>query len=186
MMLKHWLSALLVSLLPLSVAVAKEDFAVQDAKTRLEGGVYLLDAEVDYRFSSKALDALENGVPLVLVLDIEVEKKRPWWWYDSEVASLEQRFEVQYHALSDQYLLSNLNSGALYAYPTLSSTADAVGDIRSLPLLDANLIEPDATYEVQLRSRLDIEALPLPLRPLAYVLPGWRLSSEWYACALTP
>ena len=185
-MSKRWLSTLLVSVLLLSSAFAEADFSVKDARTRLEGRVYLLDAEVDYRFSSKALDALENGVPLVLVLDIEVEKKRPWWWYDSEVASLEQRFEIQYHALSDQYLLSNLNSSALYAYPTLASTADAVGHIRDLPLLDANLIEPDATYEVQVRSRLDIEALPSPLRPLAYVLPGWRLSSDWYQCTLTP
>ncbi len=184
--MKRWLSTLVFALLPLSPVLADAEFAVEDAETRLEGGVYLLDAEVDYRFSDEALEALDSGVPLVLVLDIEVEQTRPWWWYDIEVATLEQRFEIQYHALSDQYLLSNINSGALYAYPTLSSIGDALGRIRSLPLLDANLIEPNATYEVQLRLRLDIEALPSPLRPLAYVTPGWRLSSDWYACALTP
>lgn len=185
-MLKRWLSALLLTLVPLSPAAASPGFVVVDAQTRLVEGVYLLDADVEYRFSPDALEALDNGVPLTLVLDIEVERKRPWWWYDAEVATLEQRFEIHYHALSDQYLLRNLNSGALYAFPTLASTLDSVGTIEALPLLDANLTEPDATYEVALRARLDIEALPLPLRPLAYVTPAWRLSSDWTACALTP
>jgi hypothetical protein len=30
-----------------------------------------------------------------------------------------------------------------------------------------------------LRARLDIEALPMLMRPLAYTLPSWRLSTGW-------
>lgn len=180
---RRWLCALLLALLPL--VAAAEGFAVRHASTRLVDKVYLLDARVDFRFSETALQALDNGVPLTLHLDIQVERKR-WWWLDRTVATLEQRYRLQYHAFSDKYLVHNLNSGALYTYPTLAGALTTVGHIRGLPLLDERLVEAGERYEVGLRVLLDIEALPAPLRPIAYLTPAWHLGSEWYTWSLTP
>lgn len=165
---------------------ADPDFYVQDANTRLVDHVYLLDAQIDFVFSRQTLDALDSGIPLTVRLDIEVRRTGPWWWFDGDVAALEQRFQLHFYPLSNQYLVRNLNSGALYAYPTLTSALDALGDVRGLPLLDDKLVEADEAYQVGLRARLDIESLPSPLRPLAYISPGWRLGSDWYVCSLTP
>lgn len=167
--------------LPLHAA----DFFITGINTRLHENVYLLDAHVDYRFSDEALNALDNGVPLTFELSIEIERKRKWW-LDSEVASLQQRYHLQYHPLSHQYLLQNLNSGAFYAFQSLSSALDAMGTLQDFPLLDAQLIEKDEKYEVLLHAELDIESLPSPLRPLAYISPAWRLNSDWYTWSLTP
>lgn len=162
-----------------------EEFAIRSANTRLVDNVYMLNASIDYRFSRRALDALENGVPLTIRLDIEVERLRSYW-LDEEIASLQQRYQLQYHALSGQHVLRNLNSGAANAHPSLESAVSALGMLVDFPLLDENLIDPAGEYEVSLKASLDIEALPSPLRPLAYLTPGWWHGSDWYSWSLTP
>lgn len=176
-----WLGLLM--LLPLQVHAS--DFFITGVHTRLQENVYLLDAYIDYRFSDEALEALENGVPLTFQLTIEIQRKRKWW-LDADVADLQQRYRLQYHALSHQYLLQNLNSGAFYAFHSLNAARDAMGTLRDFPLLDRQLVEPNERYEVLLHAELDIEALPSPLRPLAYITPAWRLNSDWYTWSLTP
>ena len=179
-----WLAALSVLLLrPLSARA--DDFTIRNASTSLNQQVYQLYARIDYRLTHDVLVALNNGVPITLRVDIEVKRKRRWW-LNATVAILEQRYQLTYHAFSEQYLVRNLNSDALYTYPTLGMAIRALGSIRGLPLLDAKFIEPGYHYDVELRSSLDIEALPAPLRPIAYITPAWRLSSDWYTCSLTP
>lgn len=174
--------ALLWSLL-WTAGVRAADFDVVSASTRLEGGVYRLNARIDYRFSDAALEALQNGVPLTVELDMEVRRRRPWLW-DETVYALTQRFRLEYHTLSRQYLASNLNSGERRGFPTRSGAVRFMGQIADFPFLDKSLLDPDERYEGALRARLDIEALPAPLRLLAYLSDDWRLASEWYSWPL--
>lgn len=153
-------------------------FDVVSASTRLEGGVYHLNARIDYRFSGAALEALQNGVPLTVELEMEVRRRRAWLW-DETVYALAQRFRLEYHTLSRQYLVSNLNSGERRGFPTRSSALQFMGQIADFPFLDKGLLDPDQRYEGALRARLDIEALPAPLRVFAYLSDDWRLTSEW-------
>jgi hypothetical protein len=163
-----------------SALAANQQFSVRNAKTELVGEVYRLDAELEYAFSKAALTALGNGVTLTLVLDIEVYLPRRYMW-DEDVATLEQRYEVQYQALGDQYLLRNLNSGSQFVYPSLSAALASIETIERLPIIDSHLLDPDEHYMVRVRSRLDIDALPVPLQLKAYVSSDWWLSSGWYS-----
>ncbi len=175
-----------LSLAALRPGTAHADgFTVESASTEVNQQFYQLDARIEYRFSPDVLAALDNGVPITLRLDIEVQRKRRWW-INETIATLEQRYQLSYHAFSEQYIVRNLNSGALYTFPTLGLAVNALGTLNGLPLLDTKFVEPDHDYEVQLRTSLDIEALPAPLRPIAYITPGWRLSSDWFKCSLTP
>lgn len=162
-----------------------ENFFITGIHTRLQENVYLLNANIDYRLTREVLEALNNGVPITLQVDIEIQRKRRWW-LDADVASLQQSYRLQYHALSHQYLLQNINSGAFYSFHTLSTALDTLGSLKDFPLLDSQLIDEDEEYEVLIHAELDIEALPSPLRPLAYITPAWRLNSDWYTWSLTP
>ena len=137
----------------------------------------------EYALYAAALDALQNGVPLTVELDMEVRRRRPWLW-DETVYTLTQRFRLEYHTLSRQYLVSNLNSGERRGFPTRSGALRFMGQIVDFPLLDNGLLDPNGRYEGALRARLDIEALPAPLRLLAYLSDDWRLASEWYSWSL--
>lgn len=185
---RRWLrllAALLGPVLCLAPAAHAGDFFINGIHTEVKEGVYLLDADIDYRFSEEALRALSNGVPLTIQLTIEIERVRNWW-LNAEVATLEQRYSLQYHALSHQYLLRNLNSGAFYSFPHYPAAVKALGSLRELPLLDSKLILGEEQYKVSMQAKLDIEALPSPLRPVAYITPAWRLKSDWYTWPLIP
>lgn len=158
-------------------------FEVINAATRLEAGVYRLDAQIEYRFSKAALEALQNGVPLTVDIEMEVRRRRSWLW-DETVYALTQRFQLEYHELSQQYLVSNLNSGERRAFPTRTAALGFMGRIQNFPLLDRSLLTEGERYEGALRAQLDIEALPAPLRLLAYLSDDWRLTSEWHTWPL--
>lgn len=159
-------------------------FTVISASTRLVGDTYLLNARLEYRLSEVTLEALQNGVALPLLLEMEVRRRRQWLW-DDTVASLQQPLRLEYHALTNRYLVTNENTGR-QSYPSLAAALTQMGEIRNFPLIDAALIAPDEVYYGRLRTRLDIEALPSPLRPTAYLSGDWRLTSQWYEWPLQP
>ncbi|HUO81613.1 MAG TPA: DUF4390 domain-containing protein [Gammaproteobacteria bacterium] len=160
-------------------------FDIRSAYTSLRDGVYFLDARVEYRLSDAALEALESGVALTLELQIEVTRRRRFL-PDPEVAMLRQRNQLQFHALSQRYVVRNLNSGEQASYATLYAALNAAGRIAALPLIDASLLDDDDDYDVQLRALLDVREIPGPLRLLAFWLDDWRLASEWYTWPLRP
>lgn len=180
---RQLLLALFLSLTP--VTLLADDFPISEIHTRLQDNVYLLDAYIDYRLSDRVIEALNNGVPITLHVDIEIQRKRRWW-LNADLATLQQRYELSFHALSHQYLLQNINSGAFYSFHTLDGALENLGRLNGFPLLDRQLVETDEEYLVHLHAALDIEALPSPLRPLAYISPEWRLDSDWYTWSLKP
>lgn len=152
---------------------------VRRADTVLADKVYRLDATIDYRLSEEVLQALHNGVPLNIRLDIEVDRSRDYWLSET-VAALQQRYELAYYPLADQYLVRNINSGARYSFATLEDALAQLGEVNDFPLLDKKFLRRSDVYTGRLRAQLDIDDLPTPLRLWAYVSAGWRLSSEWY------
>lgn len=153
-------------------------FEVEHAETRLVDGVYLLDAQLDISFSEEALEALESGVPLTVIVDLDIVEPRRYVWNKS-IARLESRHQLRTHPLSSQYIVENLNSGAARAFRSLADAVAALGELEAFPVLDEYLLKPGKAYNLKLRARLDIEALPAPLRPVAYLSSLWRQDSEW-------
>lgn len=154
------------------------EFLIHDAALRLKGTQYVLDARVGYDLSSSALEALENGVPLTLEVRFQIQRVRPWLW-DQRLVDLRIRHVVHYHALASLYQVVDLDSGEQRNFATRGAALSALGEINSLPIIGRDQLEPGVRYDVSMRASLDIESLPLPLRPLAYLSPSWGLSSEW-------
>lgn len=162
---------------------AAADFTVRGAEIVLTDKVYYLDAHIEYAFSDAALEALQNGVPLVVALEIEINRERDYLWSEN-IASLRQRYQLAYEALTGRYVVTNLNSGADTYFPTRAAAVAALGDIDRLPLLDAGLIDEHEHYTVALHVSLDLDALPVPMRVMGYFSSDWRLASEWYTWPL--
>ncbi|MEO5703307.1 MAG: DUF4390 domain-containing protein [Gammaproteobacteria bacterium] len=160
-----------------------DQVVIRSAATTLVSEVYVLNADIQYQFSPEVLEALENGVPLTMELNIEIRHPRRLLW-DAQFTSLQQRYRIEYHALSQQYIVKNVNSGIQYNFPSRPDAIDAMGTIIDLPILDKRLLEPGRHYFGRLRASLDIEALPTPLLLLAYLSPQWHLTSEWYTWPL--
>jgi hypothetical protein len=154
-------------------------FEVRNAVAELRDGVYYLQADIGYRLSTEAIDALHSGVPLGIRLDVEIIDPRRWW-FDNEGASLQQAYQVDYHALSERYIVLNINSGDQASFGSLASALDYLGRVERLPLIDTAVLDDDRGYYVRLRASLDQEQFPGPLRLLAFWRRDWSIASEWY------
>ena len=183
-LLRRGILAMLIFGVPAS-AVNAEGFVINHAELVLSDKVYHLNATLDFDFSNDVLDAINNGVPLILELVIEILEPRRYWW-DDEVASLEQRYQLQYHALSEQYLVRNLNSGAQYTFFSLSAALQKIGSVSNLPIIDEQLLKDRDTekYYARIRTSLSFENLPLPLKLDAWTSRSWWLGSDWVELTL--
>jgi hypothetical protein len=154
-------------------------FLVRSATVELRDGVYFLNASIQYRLSTEARDALQSGVPLAIRLDMQLTHDRRFW-FDSEDAALRQQYQLEYHALSERYIVLKLNSGDQASFATLFAALDYLGRIERLPVIDAALLEDGRDYNFHLRAVLDVEQFPGPLRLLAFWRRDWSLASDWY------
>ena len=169
----------------LSPPSAKGALSVGRVETRLVDGVYFMNAAMDYSFSPETLEALENGVPLTILVQIQVRRVGAWLWEDS-LLDLQLRYAIRYKPLSERYEVYRLPGSEGRSFVSREAAIRALGEISDLSLIDIESLSPDADYEVQIRASLDIEELPLPLRPTAYLKPSWKLSTGWTKWPLKP
>lgn len=154
-------------------------FEVRSASVELDGGVYYLDAWLEYRLSGEARTALEAGVPLTIEIEVEFLRTRRFW-FDGSEADLLQRYDLQYHALSERYLVLNRNTGEQNSFANLFSALNFLGRVSQLPLIDATLLDPEEAYDIRVRTVLSTEDFPGPLRLLTFWRRDWTLRSDWY------
>lgn len=164
-----------------SGATMAEEFVIHNAELVLSDKVYQLNARMEFEFSKDVLNAIENGVPIILETEVEFLKPRSYVW-DKELASLEQRYQLQFHALSEQYIVRNLNSGAQYTFFSLTAALQKIGNIDHLPIIDEKLLEGEDrdTYYARVRAHLEFDNLPVPLKLNALISASWWLSSDWF------
>lgn len=174
------MAGLALFLFALSQSASAAGFFVLNARSELSDNVYRLAATLRYQFSPEVADALKNGIPVVIVLDIEVVESRPWYRMSDTVAELKQQYRVQYQALAQRFLVTNLNSGVQDYFGSMEDAIASLSSISDLPILDVTLLQRGMQYIARLRAGLDYDVLPAPLRYYAFALPDWRLGSEWY------
>jgi hypothetical protein len=176
------LTALLLTLalLPAPRAGAA-NFSVKTAQPYLNDRIVHVDARIDLPVNPRIEEALSKGIPIDVVIDIGMVKHR-WWWWNRVITDRTLRRRIQFHALSRQYLVSGLlENDVSESFGSLSQALVQAGtlDDYKLFLTPKKEIEADVRYLLMLRARLDIEALPMLMRPLAYATPSWRRSTGW-------
>ncbi len=160
------------------------NFAIRTAYTELLNGVWCLNADMDLNLSDDAVNALENGVPLTVEVQIQIIKHRSFIW-NSTVANLAERYQISYHALTRRFIITNLNSGDEQSFASYRDAITSLGQINDLPLIDAKLLEPGARYNIRMRAVLDIKDIPGPLQLIASVFKSWDVESDWYEWVLS-
>jgi hypothetical protein len=138
-----------------------------------------LDAEIAYQLNSEVREALVNGIPLLFQVEVQVVSLQKWVW-DKVVTTIVKTHLLQYHILSKQYVLENLETGESDSFPDLESVLVQQGRVSAMYIAESNFLNDQENYVVQLRSQLLTSKLPLPLRMKSYFSPKWRLDSGWY------
>jgi len=175
-----WLGALLA----VATLAADPRFEIRNAFAEPVDGVWQLNATVELSLAKSARDALAEGIPLTLVLDILLSGERRFL-PDEDVAELQQRWELAHDALSDRYVVTNLNSGDQATYATQEEALESLSFVRHLPVIDTDLLESGRRHEVSIRASVEIGGLPDAVKLLIFWR-DWSRSTDWYTWSIRP
>lgn len=178
---RHFYGLLLLLVLPLSVQA--DAFEINHANVSKMGEGYILDARIDYQLTPIIEEALDNGVPITFVQNIEIVRRTPLLWnlwnWDSAVWSREIRYQLRYHDLSQQYILFAYQNRNYRNFPTLKGALSTMGEITAYDFPREFTANPRGLL-FRIKSELDLSALPSPMRPGAFLSRKWNLDSAWY------
>jgi len=180
------------------------DFGITEIQARYVGESLQFTGGFDLGLTPKVEEALNKGIPVELTLGVRLYRQRSYLW-DKKTAEWTHRRQIRYHALSGQYLVSELSdclnaagsncaSGAgdsvrpstKESFNSLTEALKQLGSLSELKLRLPPNLPQGSGYSVTLRVYLDIEALPAPLRPVAYTSPDWHLNSGWTSWTVQP
>ena len=108
-----------------------------------------------------------------------MRRERGQWW-DEVLAARELRYRIETNVLTSRYQVRSLDDGSTRNHRSLDEMMEALGHLDAVPVIARERLSADARYAARIRARLDVEALPSPLRPIAYLSPSWRLNSGWF------
>ncbi|MBF0256718.1 MAG: DUF4390 domain-containing protein [Gammaproteobacteria bacterium] len=159
--------------------------SISQAKIEREGEFYLLQAVIQYNPSAAVLEALHSGVPMVFQVQLQVQRRGAWFW---EYPILERRlpYQLRYHALAAAYELITPEGAQPLRFATLAAALRVMGKLERSRLVPVDYLKPNTPYELRMEVTLDIESLPVPLRPLAYLSKNWSIHQETRRWPLNP
>ncbi|MEQ8660301.1 MAG: DUF4390 domain-containing protein [Gammaproteobacteria bacterium] len=178
LLLSTVLAALLAGALAARSAHAG-DIVIERAEAYVANELVMLDIDAGFAFSEDAVDALTSGIALTFDLEIVISEARRLLW-DRELFATRRHYALERHALSNQFVLSDLITGERRIHASLALAIADLGRIHRLPLTERDELDSDGTLACSVRLKLDMNALPAPMIPLAYLSPGWHMSSGWH------
>ena len=155
--------AALLSISIMSVDPAHAEATIQIRSVKLEAveDGYQFDANFEITLNRRLEYALEKGIVLYFVTELNLLSSR-WYWLDEKVAASRVREGLSYYALTRQYRLSR---GTLSQnFGTLDEALEALGRVRNRPIIANTELKLDTDYTVEVRMRLDIAVLPKPFQ----------------------
>ena len=173
---------LLFNLLP--GLTTRGEFQVLSAHTYELKNSIVIDADLKMNFSADVVEALENGIPLTIAVEVQVFRERRWWRNIIIKESL-QLFELRYHPLTNVHEVKNIATQERYSFDSRQDAMAVLGTIRGAHLIDKKVLSQDTQYFVQIHTLLDVSRLPPALRQIASLSPSWRLESPWYLLTIS-
>jgi hypothetical protein len=158
------------------------DISINKAKLSLQNDTYLLNAQIDYTLSDDAIEALQNGVTLIFNVDLSIIETRKWIW-NKHLYTITLPYQIKFHTLAGTYQTSDTTNNLHHNFSTLTAALSALGSISESPIHSLPKLI-DVKAHGALKTYLNIETLPLPMRPLAYITPGWHIRSNDYKWSL--
>jgi hypothetical protein len=156
---------------------------VNAAEVRIEEGEVLLTADFAFAINATLEEALQRGIPLYFMLDVEIVRPR-WWWFDEKSATASVQYRVSWQPLTRQYrVASGLFS---QSFDSLAEIERLIGRVNSRVIARVADLERGTRYEAVVRLRLDVNQLPKPFQVNALASRDWQLASEPRRIAFTP
>jgi len=168
--------ALIASLLFCMPTAHAQDARFGYAAMQATSEAYVLEADVHFALNDRLVDAVQRGVPLYLVLEVEITRDR-WYWFDEEMARRKRTYLLSYHPLTRSYRLTL--DGVHENFDTLTEALQPLRKVRNWVITPRKNLKAGTSYDVSLRFRLDTSRLPKPFQVTALGSSDWTLDTDW-------
>ena len=169
---------------PLATAQEAERFEIRNAYVELVNGEWLLDVRLDLALAEAARQAFEQGVPLVLRLEIEASVERRLLPAE-DVVSMGRRWQLAYDAIAERYVVTDVKSGAHVSHASPEEAFEALGRIGGIVIADTATLPEGLRFDMRVRATVEIGELPAAVRVLLFWR-SWSRTTEWYAWQVRP
>ena len=159
-------------------------FQVRNAYVELVNGAWQLDVSLDLGLADAARRAFEEGVPLVLRLEIEATVDRRLLPAE-EVVSLTRDWQVAYDAIAERFVVTDEASGEHVSHATQAEALEALSRISGIVIADTVVLPEGRRFEMRVRATVEVGELPAAVRMLLFWR-DWSRSTEWYAWKVRP
>ncbi len=155
-----------------SEAGTEYGFKVRDIRVSPGYQKILARYNQDLSLSREAVEALENGVPLTILLEIELRDSLTL----TLLANESRHYEIRFLPLNQVYQLAGPGTDNVQSFPrlrhVLNELANMSVDFNTGPLAPG-------PYEFRTRTRLENSSLPAPMHLPALFSTEWKHDSEW-------
>jgi len=156
----------------------EDGIRVLEVSSHEDDRTYYIDGVIETHLPEYMTQAIYNGIPLPLQLQIDV-KESSNWWFDRSLVTIEQRYLLHYLPLYDTIRLENLSTGSSTLQRSLVTALRKVGRIKNFPILDKEHFDTKNGIYARIRLKVDVSALPKPLRAESLLGGSWNISSDW-------
>jgi len=165
----------LLAFFSISGLAAKSTLNIKSAELESREDSYLLNADVDIKFSNAIEDAINKGFELNFLIEFQLATPRKYW-FDDEVVTTTHDVALSYHALSRQYLVIRGNQQKTFV--RLDEAIDDLSTIGELRVFQKSEVEKGELYKAVLLMRLDVKKLPKTLQGETMGSEDWKMSSQ--------
>ena len=163
---------------------AEGRFEIRNAFVELADDAWRLDVRLDLELADAARQALAEGVPLVLELEVEGSVERRFL-PDETVVERTRRWLLTHDAISERYVVTNAATGEHESHAAEADALEALSRISGLAVADTGTLPADARFDMRVRATIEIGDLPAAIRILLF-WKGWSLSTDWYGWSVRP
>ena len=139
-------------------------------------GVVLLTADFTLSLTETLRDAVNRGLPLYFLTELQILRGR-WYWFDETLVTTQIEWRLSYHALTRQFRVAS--TGRSESYGSLEEALAAMSSVKRWNVAPLSRFAAQTVYEVWLRMRLDTTRLPKPFQMTALTDRDWNPQSEW-------
>ena len=158
-----------------NLGLCQSGISIIDVDGGFKQDVYEITARLDYSLSDNAIEALQHGVSLNFIVRVDFFRKRQWVW-DKHIERLNLNYQLDYHPLSERYLVIDMTSNKSEDFSSLSAALRYLGSIKTRTNM-SNEVFNNETHYLSLRAVLDVRSLPIPLQALTLFSSDWNLKS---------
>ncbi|HZH08587.1 MAG TPA: DUF4390 domain-containing protein [Lautropia sp.] len=142
----------------------------------------LLSADFVLSLTETLRDAVNRGLPLYFLTEVQIQRGR-WYWLDETLVSTQIEWRLSYHALTRQFRVAS--SGRSDSFESLEEAIAALSSVKRWQVAPLSRFQAGTAYMVWVRMRLDTTRLPKPFQMAALTDRDWNPESEWKRFAFT-